>query len=29
MARRKTRTMQIIDEVVEGVPIMGSVAAGG
>ena len=25
----KARTMQIIDEVVEGVPIMGSVAAGG
>jgi len=25
----KARTMQIIDEIVEGVPIMGSVAAGG
>ncbi len=25
----KARTMQIVDEVVEGVPIMGSVAAGG
>ena len=25
----KARTMQIIDEVLEGVPIMGSVAAGG
>ena len=25
----KARTMQIIDELVEGVPIMGSVAAGG
>ena len=25
----KARTMQIVDEIVEGVPIMGSVAAGG
>ena len=25
----KARTMQIIDEIVEGVPILGSVAAGG
>ena len=25
----KARTMQIIDEIIEGVPIMGSVAAGG
>ena len=25
----KARTMQIVDEVIEGVPIMGSVAAGG
>ena len=25
----KARTMQIIDEIVEGIPIMGSVAAGG
>ena len=25
----KARTMQIIDEIKEGVPIMGSVAAGG
>ena len=25
----KARTMQIVDEVLEGVPIMGSVAAGG
>ena len=29
MARGKARTMQIVDEIVEGVPIMGSVAAGG
>ena len=25
----KARTMQIIDEIIEGVPIMGSIAAGG
>ena len=25
----KARTMQIVDEIIEGVPIMGSVAAGG
>ncbi len=25
----KARTMQIVDEIVEGVPIMGSIAAGG
>ena len=25
----KARTMQIVDEILEGVPIMGSVAAGG
>ena len=25
----KARTMQIVDEIVEGIPIMGSVAAGG
>ena len=25
----KARTMQIVDEVIQGVPIMGSVAAGG
>ena len=25
----KARTMQIVDEIVDGVPIMGSVAAGG
>ena len=25
----KARTMQLVDEIVEGVPIMGSVAAGG
>ena len=25
----KARTLQIVDEIVEGVPIMGSVAAGG
>ena len=25
----KARTMQIVDEIMEGVPIMGSVAAGG
>jgi len=25
----KARTMQIVDEVIEGIPIMGSVAAGG
>ena len=25
----KARTMQIVDQIVEGVPIMGSVAAGG
>ena len=25
----KARTMQLIDEIVEGVPILGSVAAGG
>ena len=25
----KARTMQIIDEIIEGVPVMGSVAAGG
>ena len=25
----KARTLQIVDEIIEGVPIMGSVAAGG
>ena len=25
----KARTMQIVDQIIEGVPIMGSVAAGG
>ena len=25
----KARTMQIVDEIIEGIPIMGSVAAGG
>ena len=25
----KARTMQIVDEIIEAVPIMGSVAAGG
>jgi repressor LexA len=25
----KARTMQIVDEIIEGVPILGSVAAGG
>ena len=25
----KARTMQIVDEIIDGVPIMGSVAAGG
>ena len=25
----KARTMQIVDEILEGVPVMGSVAAGG
>ena len=25
----KARTLQLVDEVIEGVPIMGSVAAGG
>ena len=29
MARRKARTLQIVDEILEGVPILGSVAAGG
>ena len=29
MQEGKARTMQIVDEIVEGVPIMGSVAAGG
>ena len=29
MARRKSRTLQLVDEIIEGVPIMGSVAAGG
>ena len=25
----KARTLQVVDEIVEGIPIMGSVAAGG
>ena len=29
MREGKARTMQIVDEIVEAVPIMGSVAAGG